>query len=171
MSESKVTGPLMPSYECIDTNTLRLLREEELFISGFPADQIGVVRNLALTNQDPMSLLVIGYKNHATNFFTNDDSHCYPQVLRDGQCVCSEDYLPKVERAWTKEKSVLMGFTHMGYESPADELMAEEIEFMVNFGTQNKHDVYALLITADEEIGIKYSVDANEFFRLPTTVI
>jgi hypothetical protein len=155
----------------MDTGALNLLRSEELFISGFPADQIGVVRNLALTNQNPMSLLVIGYKNCATNFFTNDDSHCYPQVLKGNQCVCSEDYLPKVERAWSKDKSVLLCFTHMGYENAADELTAAEIEFMVNFGIKNKHDVYALLITADAEIGIKYSVDANEFFRLPTTVI
>lgn len=171
MSESQVTVVRKPSYEAIDTKTLKLVREEELFISGFPADQIGVARNRALVNRESMSLIVIGYKNHATNFFTNDDTHCYPQVLKGNQCVCSEEYIPKVERALSKEKSVLLGFTHMGYEVAADELTAEEIEFLVNLGKKNEHDVYALLITAEEEIGIKYSVDANEFFRLHTTVI
>ena len=171
MSESKVTGRKKSCNKRVPIDSLKAQPMDELFISGIHADQIGVVRNKALINQHPMSLIMFGVKNGATNFFTNEDRHCYPEPLEGQLCVCPEEYIPKVERAFSKEKAVLFGFTHIGEKPGKEALTAEEVRFMENLGIKNKHDVYALLITGDKEIGLKYSFEAGEIYTLRSTVI
>lgn len=171
MSESQVTGRKKPCNKRLPIKGLKLQTMDELFISGYPADKIGVVRQLAETKKVPMSLLMIGFKNAATNFFTNEGAHCYIEPLSSCQCLCAEEYLPKVERAFAKEKAVLFGFTHISEKPGQEALTLEEVRFLKKLGAKNEHDVYALLITGESEIGLKYSFEANEIFTLRSTVI
>ncbi len=171
MFKSQVTDRNEVSNECVAVNTLPFMSREEVFISGTPANKIGVVRQMAATSMTPMSLLVLGFKHFSTSFFTDDDSHCYIESLKADQHICAEEYIPKVERSLAKNKAVLFGFTHID-EKPAEEtLTAEEVRFLTDFGTKNEHDVYALLITGDMEIAIKYVFEENEFYTLRSTVI
>ena len=118
-----------------------------------------------------MSLLMIGFKNAATNFFTNEGSHCYIEPLNSSQCLCAEEYLPKVERALAKEKAVLFGFTHMSEKPGKEVLTADEVRFLEGLGSKNEHDVYALLITSEKEIALKYSFEEKEIYKIHCTVI
>lgn len=152
-------------------NTLPFLSREEVFISGLPANKIGVVRQMATTSMTPMSLLVLGFKHFSTNFFTNDDSHCYIEPLNAGQCVCTEEYLPKVERSLAKRKAVLFGFTHIDEKPGEEAFTAEEVQFLTDFGARNEHDIYVLLITGDLEIAVKYSYKEKEFYTLRSTIV
>lgn len=171
MSESNVSNRRRNINKRLSVSSLKPFKDEELFISGFPSVKIGVVRNLALNNQTPMSLLMFGVKQGETNFFTDEGTHCYIESLKNNQCVCSQDYLPKVERSWAKQKAVLLGFTHIEDKPGAEALTGEEVQFMVDMGTRNRHDVNALLITGDSEVALKYSFEADEIFILRSTVI
>ena len=171
MSESKVTGRKKSCAKRVLVGGLRNQPMDELFISGYPADKIGVVRQMAANKKVPMSLLMFGYKNASTNFFTNEGAHCYIEPINSCQYLCAEEYIPKVERALAKEKAVLFGFTHISEKSGSEALTAEEVRFLKNLGTKNQHDVYALLITGESEIGLKYSFKENEIFTLRSTVI
>ena len=170
MLESNVSNQARTD-ERVLVNSLKTFRDEELFISGFPSTKIGVVRNLALNNSTPMSLLMFGVKKGATNFFTDEGAHCYVETLKSTQCVCSQDYLPKVERSWTKQKAVLLGFTHIEDKPGAEALTGEEVQFIVDLGTRNKHDVNVMLITDESEIALKYDHEADEIFILRSTII
>lgn len=171
MSESNVSNRRRNSHKRLQVNSLKRFKDEELFISGFPSVKIGVVRNLALNNQVPMSLLMFGVKKGETNFFTDEGTHCYIESLKNNQCVCTQDYLPKVERSWTKQKAVLLGFTHIDEKAGSETLSGEEVQFMVDMGTRNKHDVNAMIITGESEVALKYSFEADEIFILRSTVI
>lgn len=171
MSESQVTGRKKSCNKRVPVGGLRKQSMDELFISGYPADKIGVVRQLAETKKVPMSLLMFGFKNAATNFFTNEGAHCYIEPISSCQYLCAEEYIPKVERAFAKGKAVLLGFTHMNEKTGNEALTAQEVHFLKNLGTKNQHDVYALLITGESEVGLKYSFEENEIFTLRSTVI
>ena len=171
MSESNVSNRKGNSNQRVSIKSLKPNNKEELFISGFPAVKIGVVRNLAMNNQVPMSLLMFGYKKDATNFFTNDGAHCYLETLKGKQCVCSTDYVPKVERSWIKQKAVLLGFTHIEERPGTEALTADEVQFLSDLGKKNQHDVYAMLITGDKEIALKYCYEADDIFTMRCTVV
>ena len=171
MSESQVPGRKKSCNKRVPVGGLRNQPMDELFISGYPADKIGVVRQLAETKRVPMSLLMFGFKNEATNFFTNEGAHCYIEPISSCQYLCAEEYIPKVERALTKGKAVLFGFTHISEKPGTEALTADEVRFLKNLGTKNQHDVYALLITGESEVGLKYSFEENEIFTLRSTVI
>lgn len=171
MLESQVNGRKKSSNKRVPIDNLRFQSMDELFISGYPADKIGVVRHIAETKNLPMSLLMFGFKNAATNFFTNEGAHCYIEPLNNSQCLCAEEYLPKVERALAKKKAVLFGFTHMKEKPGKEALTADEVHFLESLGDKNEHDVYALLITDETEIALKYSFEEKEIYKLHCTVI
>ena len=137
--------------------------DEELVIKGSAVDAVQYVQSV--TEKHGKEYTLVLYGERCENFiFLRDYSI---GVGLEQSASFQKEQLRLAKKTYKKRYGeVVFAHTHVAKGVSYNYFSVNDLVFIAKMAIQNNRDVYAVLITKDGAVPVKYSLAKNEFFRV-----
>lgn len=136
---------------------------EKIVIKGSAVDAIRYVQMVTEKYRKEYTLVLYGAWRKASVYFSD-------YSIAEGMTMSAtfqKEQLKMANQTYKKVNGeVVYAHTHVARGVSYNCFSVNDMLFLIKQAIQNKRDVYALLITKDGVIPVKYSIAENEFFRI-----